>query len=139
MGIPDLVKAVLESEHKKRIDEEFLKGVDVESTKIAGGKLEKLKTEAWPKFVKEQVEPKASELATILHDQLVNFLSGEYWFRCDKCQTEGSFRLLPEHIAQMLMDGWFKIQCGNEACRDPFGRHEIKLSVVDFITNRLLP
>lgn len=132
-GAPTMVEEVIEREVKRRVNAEFWKKVDGESEKKAKVKLQQLKKEEWPKFMREQVDPRAAEITSLVRTNFGAFITREFSKQCDRCSTVVSFALTSEGVERLIRFGSISVQCSNENCRDWFGRHSIEIRLFELI------
>ena len=138
MSLQEKVDAILKTEVNRRLDAEFIKRVEEESTRKALPQFLRLKSEEWPKWLKENVEPRVEELAgKIKADALILLRERTWLITCDKCATKQSLKMTPEMMAGLLAQGWLRIGCGNPNCKDWISHHVITIQLKDLIGSYL--
>jgi predicted RNase H-like nuclease (RuvC/YqgF family) len=137
-GIYTDLREILSREVARQVDVEFQRRVEAKSDEVAAGKLLQLQKVTWPKYIEEHVTPKARELASILQTALTSLLRDPFWVSCDKCLTENQeHRLDAIAWTEIIRNGQTGLECINPNCRDWFGRHRIKVTLVGLIEAHL--
>ncbi len=135
--MPGLLTEVLENEVKKRMNNEIKLRIESEAKEMAKANLAQLVTEAWPRFVKESVEPIVQRIIAELGTSLPRFLAEEMTVVCDKCGNRWQHMLDPERIGELITRGETKVTCPDRSCKDVWWRHEIPLWLSDWIAAHL--
>lgn len=138
-GIDGEVTLIIDREVKRRLDSEFYKRVETESDEKAKVKVEQLAKVAWPKFVKEQVEPRAMKLESVFRTNLQIFLTNLFHIRCNKCLREQVIPIGPGLVAQLVATGTAQVECSYPDCKDGFGfwRHKMTVTLAALIEGSL--
>jgi len=144
-GLPEKIEEILSSEVKRRIDAEFLRRVEEESSRKAIEKLEKLKSVEWPNWYKVNIEPRILQLESQIRSNIMGLLKGEWIVKCDKCGTQFRITLTAEGLETLLRRGSILVECPNTKCIDfhPFMRfisfrHKIELTLRRLIEARCM-
>jgi chromosome segregation ATPase len=141
-GLLEKIEEILSSEVKRRIDAEFLRRVEEESSRKALEKLEKLKSIEWPNWYKVNIEPRILQLESQIRSNIMGLLRGEWIVKCDKCGTQFRITLTTEVLETLLRSGSISVECPNTNCVDfylfiPF-RHKIELTLRRLIEVRCM-
>lgn len=111
---------------KNAINSEFNARVEREASRRAVEKLTALEREEWPRWYRENVEPR-------LRENALKQLVGPWDIPCDKC---GAVRKvsLEDCVGNLLNLGYTEVGCSNPACRD-WGvfRHNIRVTLRELV------
>jgi len=136
-GLPEKVEEVIKSGVGRRINEEFVRRVEEESSKKALQKLEELKTVELPRWYKSVVEPRIRQLESAIQSNVMKTLEGSWIITCDKCGTKFQIQLTPEWVEELLRTGNIMIECPNPNCVDTFlaftSKHKVKVTLKQLI------
>jgi hypothetical protein len=137
-GIARKVEEILKKAVEGRMNVEFYKRVEEASTKEAQMKLAQLKAVEWPNFLKDTVGPRAERLEAEIRSNVLELIKGAWRTSCDKCGTELELSLAAAEMESLLRPGFMMMECGNQTCKDWFGRHKIKVSLQDLLQSVLI-
>ncbi len=144
LGLPEKVSAIMKDEMNRRIDAEFKRRVEEESTIKAKVKLDKLRREEWPKWLKANAEPKARELSERIRADPLRAINKTLSMSCDQCGTRQSHEMTPERIAYLLspdplgfLPGRGLVECINPTCIEWGFRHHLRVQLKDIIFEHL--
>lgn len=134
VGLPAKVEGLIKSEVDKRLDIEFERKVEEESSRKASVKLEQMVSTDWPNWFNVKVEPRARELEAKIITNAFALLKGPWFITCDRCDTEQSVELTSQGIEELLRSRYVKVECVNPNCTN-WGRHKINVALEVLISN----
>ena len=149
LTIPQLTKLVakiksdeIEAEVKNRLNEEFRKRSEEESSRKASEKLDQSIRIEWPTWYTTTVKPKIEQLEASAYTNALNFLKGPWTVICDKCGQSFRIDLTAENLGHLLSLRYIEVECRNPDCTDSFWlftfRHKIKLSLKNLIEAQII-
>lgn len=143
--LPEKVSAIMKDEMNRRINTEFKRRVEEESIIKTKVKLDKLKREEWPKWLKANVGPKAREFSEQIYADSLRSINRTFSMTCDQCGTRQSHEMTPERIAYLLspdplgfLPGRGLVECINPTCIEWGFRHHLRVQLKDIIFEYLI-
>ena len=118
---------------KNAINSEFNARVEKEASRRAIEKLAALVREEWPRWCRENVEPRLRDLESKFGENALKQLVGPWDIPCDKC---GAVRKvsLEDCVGNLLNLGYTEVGCSNPACRDwRVFRHNIRVTLRELV------
>ncbi len=137
VGLPERVEENIQAEVNRRLNTEFERRVEDESSKKALVKLEKMKKEEWSSWFRLNVEPSAEALKSTILTNALRLLKGPWTITCDKCGTVGSKELTPREIQDLLLNMPVTVECINPKCMDWLVRHRLLVNLGQLISYRI--
>lgn len=134
LGLPAKVEGLIKSEVDKRLDTEFERKVEEESSRKASVKLEQMVSTDWPNWLNANLEPRARELEAKIITNAFALLKGPWYITCDRCGTEQSVELTSQGIEELLRSRYVNVECMNPNCTN-WGRHKINVALEVLIYN----
>ncbi len=145
IGLPEKVSAIMKDDLDRRVNAEFKRRVEEESTIKAKVKLDALKRDEWPKWLKGNVGPIAREFSERIKADPLRSINRTLSMSCDQCGTKQSHEMTPERIAHLLNPDplWFLpgrglVECINPTCIEWGFRHHLRAQLKDIICEHLI-
>jgi len=115
--LPRLVTEYLESEVKRRMNDNIKKAIESEAHEISRAEVARLKTEEWPRFKLENIEPMVQSIISELKAGILRLLSEPLEMECTSCGTEWKNVFNSNNIDELSRKGETTVFCPNESCR----------------------
>ncbi len=131
------VAKLLGSKIKAKAETDFLsKGKEL-AERMTRDMFDQRKKGVWSRYAEERLGPNLRELQAQIIISFAKFIEGEFIVSCDNCETANALRLTSDGVVEIIRRGSTLVPCANEACRDMFGRHNIRVSLRDLVKARL--
>jgi hypothetical protein len=145
--IIEKIGKLIEVEVEKRVNDDFRKRVELESNLRADAKLKQMVNTEWPKYYKENIEPRARELETKIKDNTLSVLKGPWNIECYICgkRQNGIVINYSHGLQSLLINGYVDLKCDsfsislNESLITSVmsNPHSIRIQLLEMIHNYL--
>jgi hypothetical protein len=89
----------------------FIRRVEIESNQRADEKFNQMKYTEWPKYFRENIEPKVRELETKIKANTFSLLKGPWTIDCDSCGKRQPVEISSQAIQSLLINGFIDLKC----------------------------
>ena len=145
--IIEKIGKLIEVEVEKRVNDDFRKRVELESNLRADAKLKQMVNTEWPKYYRENIEPRARELETKIKDNTLSVLKGPWNIECHICGKRQNGILINYSLGlqSLLIDGYVDLKCDGVSIfpsESPItslmsNPHSIRIQLLELIHNTL--
>ena len=145
--IIEKIGKLIEVEVEKRVNDDFRKRVELESNLRADAKLKQMVNTEWPKYYRENIEPKVKELETKIKDNTLSVLKGPWNIECHICgkRQNGILINYSHGLQSLLIDGYVDLKCDGVSIfpsESPItslmlNPHSIRIQLLELIHNTL--
>jgi hypothetical protein len=146
--IIEKIDKLIKLEVEKRVNDDFKRRVEVESNLRADAKVKQVVDTEWPKYYRENIEPKVRELETKIKDNTLSVLKGPWTIQCYICgKRQNDTEINYSHgLQSLLINGYVDLKCDRfliSLSESPItsvmvNPHDIRIQLSDMIQDTLL-
>lgn len=142
------IDKIIKFEIEKRVDDDFRRRVELESNRRAEAKVKQMVDTEWPKYYRENIEPKAIELETKIKANTLSVLKGPWTIECHICgKRQDNIEInTSDGIQSLLTNGYIDLKCDGVSILLSDSRitnlllnsqHNIRIQFLEMIQNYL--
>lgn len=107
------IDKMIKFEIEKRVNDDFRRRVELESNLRAEAKVKQMVDTEWPKYYRENIEPKVIELETKIKDNTLSVLKGPWTIECYICgKRQDNIEInTSDGIQSLLINGYVDLKC----------------------------